>query len=364
MPQIHLPNSSHDEIHSSKTNDQAASRNAALAQLTSGILNSDTPISKQAQATRINIISNASEVSSDRNSMKFNDVSKALPRIQYKQKSVQLLLKQTELPTLPSILDKSLEELVFTHEAAEGGNAHSNHSYERLEFLGDAYIELIASRLIYLRFPKRAAGKLSQIRESLVKNETLAGYALRYGFDERAHVPREYKNFQSNNKLWTKALGDIFEAYLAAIVLSDPENGFDVAENWLTELWSPKLLNEENDLPLDHEAKSVLARKILGKGIKIDYRSEEAPKQIKREGKIWYTIAVYLTGWGWQNQRLGAGKGLNMKEAGARAASEALTNPLVAKISAIKRDYDAKVKLEKEQQSADISISEPEYEPE
>ena len=283
----------------------------------------------------------------------------------------------TVYPDLPPILDSSLENVPFTHAGTiQGKPGTSVASYDRLEFVGDAYIELMATRLIYSLYPQLSVGRWSQIRESLVRNDTLAEFSLAYGFDERAQVPRSHKdpavrtrNQSEGNKvwkdsegrkLWTKMLGDIFEAYVAAVILSDPLQGFNTVEAWLTNLWSFKLQGEDNinNLPLDTGAKQDLARKVLGRGIKLEYRDEAVPEMIKYEGKIWYTIGAYLTGWGWENQHLGSGKGLNKSEAGNRAAMQALRNPLTAQIGAVKRDFDAKAKLEKEQQSSNTGTEE------
>ncbi|MCJ1483084.1 hypothetical protein MMC06_003250 [Schaereria dolodes] len=255
----------------------------------------------------------------------------------------ELTPMQTALPKLPPITDWSLANLPFTHRGTIDGNAHATASYERLEFLGDAYIELIATRLIFPRFSEVSAGKLSMIRQTLVQNETLASYSLAYGFDERAHLPDSFRSQEDHHrKLWIKVLGDIFEAYVAAVILSDPLNGFRTAELWLTELWSPKLLGEQDTLPLDLEAKQNLSRKVMSKYIKVEYRDKIPPTTGK--GKVWYCIGVYFSGWTWENHYLGSGEGSNRKEAGARAAMDALSNPLVAQIAAVKREHDAKTR--------------------
>ena len=90
-----------------------------------------------------------------------------------------------------------------------------------------------------------------------------------------------------------------------------------------------------------------LAAKIMGKGIKIKYRDEAPPVEIRREGKLIFEIGVYLTGWGWDNQYLGSGKGLSKQEAGQRAAADALVNPLTAQVASVKRDFDAHMALER-----------------
>lgn len=260
------------------------------------------------------------------------------------------------LPELPEILDKSLADVPFTHQGILKGNVieEVNVSYDRLEFLGDAYIELIATRIIFPRYPRYSAGKLSQTRQILVKNETLAEFSLAYGFDTRARLPRSLQLAKDNRDLakgWTKTMGDIFEAYVAAVIISDPENGFSTAESWLTKLWSPMLSSGEDET-FNTNAKVHLAAKVLGKGVKIAYLDEADPDMCKKNGTIVFHIGAYLTGWGWENAHLGSGSGLNKTEAGTRAAIEALSNPLTANIAAVKREFDIKVQKERQSQAS------------
>lgn len=260
--------------------------------------------------------------------------------------------RPSTLPPLPPILDKALESVAFTHPGSLSCDTASkvNISYDRLEFLGDAYIELIATRLIFLRFPLLAAGRLSQQREMLVKNETLAEYALAYSFDEKAKLPNTYNTpGKDSRKLWRKTLGDVFEAFVAAVIISDPEQGFQVAEAWLASLWESKLglQKHEDTETVDPKAKMHLAVKIMGKGIKINYRDEAPPVEIRQEGKLIFQVGVYLTGWGWEDQHLGSGKGLNKQEAGQKAAADAMVNPLTAQVASVKRDFDAQLALER-----------------
>ena len=91
------------------------------------------------------------------------------------------------LPPLPNILDPKLAESPFRHKSHgyDRSSTVADITYERLEFLGDAYLELFASRLIFHHFPNLQAGSQSQIRELLVKNETLSEYARLYDFQNR-----------------------------------------------------------------------------------------------------------------------------------------------------------------------------------
>jgi ribonuclease-3 len=254
------------------------------------------------------------------------------------------------LPPLPIIRDASLAEVPFTHPGSL--NSHPSKtvdvSYERLELLGDAYIELIATRLIFPRFPHHSAGRLSQLREMLVKNETLAEYGLAYGFDQRAKLPANFKDTVTA-KVWTKTIGDIFEAYVAAVIVDDPEQGVQTTDTWLCALWENKLSKQpaREMQTADSDTKALLGKILLGRGIKLEYKDQEPPQAIRKEGKLIYHMGVDLTGWGWDKKCLGEGKGLSMKEAGAMAAKEALANPLTAQVASVKREFDERVRAER-----------------
>lgn len=237
----------------------------------------------------------------------------------------------SQIPDLPPILDVNLEKAVFTHPTH---NSNPNANYDRLEVLGDAYIELMATKLVWDTFPGIPSGRVSQIRELLVKNETLAAFADLYGFSRKeVGTPQ----FAQNSKLWLKVRGDVFEAYVAAVILSDPINGQGIVERWLTGLWLPKLADlghQKSEL----QSKQELAKVVMAKGIKLDYDEEKPSLHAKGTGRQTYYIGVYLTGWGWVKKHLGSGQGLSKNEAGDEAAKNALLNTdLISQISSAKK---------------------------
>ncbi|CAI7620807.1 unnamed protein product [Penicillium glandicola] len=237
-------------------------------------------------------------------------------------------------PKLPPIMDDKLELAVFTHPALSNNN---NTTYDRLEILGDAYIELIATKLVWERFPDLPAGRISQIREILVKNETLSGFAESFGLDRRVSVP---PNYNTLSKRWTKTKGDVFEAYVAAVILSDPVCGYEIAEHWLAGLWVPilkKLGHQKGEL----RSKEALAKKIMGKKVKLEYL-EERPSIQQKGGTQTFFVALYLTGWGWNKRLLGSGQGLSKAAAGDEAAKKTLLNtPLLLEIMSAKESQES-----------------------
>ncbi|KAF2253947.1 ribonuclease III [Trematosphaeria pertusa] len=235
----------------------------------------------------------------------------------------QKMERTKHLPPLPPITEPSLREAVFTHishysQSDIRGFTSDKISYETLEFLGDAYIELIASRLIYNRFPHVDVPQQSTFRELLVKNETLGEFSAAYGLPDRL----KHGGHIAKSKAWTKVIADVFEAYVAAVVLSDPEDGFQTAEKWLTELWAPQLLSYKEAVLDNPKARDDIQRLVSVRGVKLDYRDERDMEMV--DGVQKYFVGLYMTGWGYHDEWLGSGEGRNKAQAGVAAATHAL----------------------------------------
>ncbi|CAG8906833.1 unnamed protein product [Penicillium egyptiacum] len=261
-----------------------------------------------------------------------SSIAGEVPKLHHSDHSSNLVSGSCD-SKLPPITDDKLELAVFTHPALSNNN---NTTYDRLEILGDAYIELIATKLVWGRFPDLPAGRISQIREILVKNETLSGFAERFGLDRRVSVP---PNYNTPSKRWTKTKGDVFEAYVAAVILSDPVCGYEVAEHWLAGLWVP-ILKDLGHQKGELRSKEALAKKIMGKNVKLEY-IEERPSIQQKGGTQTFFVALFLTGWGWDKRFLGSGQGLSKAAAGDEAAKKTLLNtPLILEIVSAKESWE------------------------
>ncbi|QDS70003.1 hypothetical protein FKW77_003482 [Venturia effusa] len=239
----------------------------------------------------------------------------------------------TQLPVLPDITDLVLCNAPFTHTSvlAQFVTPTNNNTYEPLEFLGDAYLEVIATRLIHSRFPNHSVGQKAGLRELLVKNETLAEYSTAYGFPDRVRTAI----VQRTGPTWTKILADVFEAYLACVIIQDStERGFVTAERWLTELWAPKIVqwqrkgDGQRDLTGSStqklDAKADLNRLLGGKESKLEYK-ETRPMELMKEGnRTIFFIGVFFSGFGYENYLLGSGEGRSKQIASTVAATNAL----------------------------------------
>ncbi|EME43583.1 hypothetical protein DOTSEDRAFT_131512, partial [Dothistroma septosporum NZE10] len=287
-------------------------------------------------------------------------------------------------PQLPPVASEKLRSAVFKHKSIysqhrDGGDGIV--TYEKLEYLGDAYLELFASRLIYHRFPNLSAGHMSRDRETLVKNETLAQFSRAYGFDAKVEVDKSVKTQMEQdkaNKGFNKVLGDVFEAYVAAVCLSH-EDGFAAAEKWLTALWAPKiielyhahrtLIHPDDADPLtlfDPNATEELSRRLgSGKGCKLDY-TPVTTIEMKGDqlGQNLWIVQLRLTGYGHTSRLLATAKGANQKEAKAWAAIKAMhgeTKSVIeeceVKCQAAKSRRIAQKEMEKESQDKQPSDS-------
>lgn len=121
-------------------------------------------------------------------------------------------------------------KLALTHRSA--GSKHN----ERLEFLGDAILGMVMAKHLYHQFPKEPEGKLTRMRSTLVKGDTLAQMARDFNFGEVLKLgPGELK---SGGFARDSILADALEATIGAIYL---ESGIDICEQLILEWFAQRI---------------------------------------------------------------------------------------------------------------------------
>ncbi|MFA6963673.1 MAG: ribonuclease III [Patescibacteria group bacterium] len=207
--------------------------------------------------------------------------------------------------------DKSLLEQVFIHRSYLNEHKTLNLEHnERLEFLGDAVLELAVTKYLYANYDK-PEGDLTNWRSALVKGESLSVEAKRIGLDQFLKTSRgEAKNMGKARDI---LLANAFEALIGAIYL---DQDFDEVYNFVLKNIIYKLENIlENGLHFD--AKSRFQEMSQDKfGITPSY---EVVSEIGPDHNKIFTVAAYLN-----EKKVGQGEGSSKQKAQTDAAQSAL----------------------------------------
>ncbi len=217
----------------------------------------------------------------------------------------------------PELLDRAL-----THSSAipelrgTGTDVPADLAYlsdnERLEFLGDAVLELLASEYLLAAFPGWTEGQLSKSRARIVNASSLelAGRRLRLGEHLRLGRGEEKTGGREKQTL----LADAFEAVVAAVYL---DAGLHAARELLQRILFEQALEERGERIAESDRKSALQEFLQGRGqAPAEYRlaGESGPDHQKT-----FEIEVWVNG-----ECLARGTGSTKKEAEQQAARSAL----------------------------------------
>jgi ribonuclease III len=124
--------------------------------------------------------------------------------------------------------DRALLKLALTHPSVAHERGVPLQTNQRLEFLGDAVLQLILTRELYEKFPELGEGPLTKGRAKLVNRRTLAEHAMRLGLGRYLIVSRGEERHGGRER--PSALADTFEALLGAIFL---DGGFEAATSFI-----------------------------------------------------------------------------------------------------------------------------------
>ena len=158
----------------------------------------------------------------------------------------------------PSLLDHALVHRSYCNEHG----LEASDSYERLEFLGDAVIELVISELLYRQFPDADEGQLTKARSSLVKRKVLAGVARRLGLGEMLKVGHGVE--ESGGREQDSVLAATFEAVIAAVYL---DQGLTAAREFMCRNMAPELTDISRLGAPPENPKSRLQELLQGQGL-------------------------------------------------------------------------------------------------
>lgn len=204
-----------------------------------------------------------------------------------------------------SLLRQSLIHRSYLNEHPNEGSS----SNERLEFLGDAILEFVISKMLFGKFPDVAEGTLTALRSNLVRTESLAKIAHSLEIGEYLYLSRGEE--ESGGKTNQTLLANALEAVIGAIY---EDKGIQEVSEFIERNFEAKISESLKNLK---DCKSLLQEKAQRKEkITPSYKvlGEEGPNHSKT-----FTVGVYLN-----KKKLAEGKGHSKQTAEEEAARIAL----------------------------------------
>lgn len=207
--------------------------------------------------------------------------------------------------------NKELFQRAFTHTSyAHERKLGQINNNERLEFLGDAVLELAVSEYLYYRYPFMSEGELTRTRARVVCEPSLASFAKSLRFGDYLLLGKGEE--MTGGRVRPSLLADVFEAFVGALFL---DQGFEQVRNFLHTFVFSKL--DDEWLSQVTDAKSQLQELVQQERMgTLEYRIVDI--QGPAHDRLFFA-EVYLDG-----QCLGKGSGRSKKEAEQQAATQAL----------------------------------------
>ncbi len=184
---------------------------------------------------------------------------------------------------------------------------HKREDNERLEFLGDAVLELVSSEYLYTQYRHYNEGKLTTLRASMVCEPSLAYCARKLHLEDYIMLGKGEE--ATGGRKRDSITSDALEAVIGAVYL---DGGFEQAKKFIMQF----ILNDLEGNRLFYDSKTVLQEMLQANGNTPSYRivNESGPEHDKV-----FTAEVMM-----DDKVLGVGEGHNKKSAEQKAAYEAI----------------------------------------
>lgn len=204
-----------------------------------------------------------------------------------------------------SLLEMALTHGSYVHEHPDG----AGRDLERLEFLGDAVVDLVIGAELYRRYPEATEGELTVLRARVVSGEALAAVAQRLGLPERTRLGRG--EVESGGRERVGLAASVFESVVGAVYV---EAGFGVVRDLIVRVMRDEL--EATATAPRKSAKSLLQEWLQAEKYPLPVYTviEERGPEHRRD----FVIEVEAAG------RMARGSGQSKREAEEAAALELL----------------------------------------
>ncbi|MGM8364170.1 ribonuclease III [Virgibacillus sp. W0181] len=220
---------------------------------------------------------------------------------------VQQLEQQLNL----SFKNETLLEEAFTHSSYV--NEHRGKIFsdnERLEFLGDAVLELAVSQYLFRKYEKMSEGEMTKLRASIVCEESLVGFAVHLNFGDYILLGKGEE--QTGGRTRPALLADVFESFLGALYL---DQGYEQAQKFLESHVFPLIHTGAFSHAMDYKSQlQELVQKQKDYAIEYEIVEESGPSHKKE-----FISRVKV-----KDHPFKEGRGRSKKEAEQRAAKKML----------------------------------------
>ena len=127
-----------------------------------------------------------------------------------------------------SFKDKELLKMAFCHRSYLNEHSEISEHNERLEFLGDAVLELVVTQYLFSHYPQKTEGELTNWRASLVNSKTLSEMSQDLGFNDYLLLSKGEQSETGKARLYI--LGDVAESFIGALYL---DQGIDACREFV-----------------------------------------------------------------------------------------------------------------------------------
>ncbi|MBN1756330.1 ribonuclease III [bacterium] len=221
-----------------------------------------------------------------------------------------------------SFKDRNLLELALTHRSYLFENEEISDSNERLEFLGDAVLELIIREHLMERFPDVLEGSLTDYKKNLVNRILLAEKGAKLNLGNFLNIGQSEENTGGRAK--TSIISDAYEALIGAIYL---DGGHMAAKNFILDFHlsdEDEVLNSSDYINYKGKLLEFVQQNSSLKPT-YDIEEESGPEHHK----------MFIASVSIKEEVIAFGKGRSKKEAEQEAAQEALIEENLSKIEDI-----------------------------
>lgn len=223
-----------------------------------------------------------------------------------------LNLEEFERKIKYTFVDKSLLTLALTHSSYANETKKGSHeNNERLEFLGDAVLDMVVSEYLYRRFPKMPEGELTKLRAAVVCEGSLAELSRGLGLGRCLLLGKGEESTGGRNR--DSILADAFEAIIGAICI---DGGMAAVTAYIMGFMEGQIEKTKGNFR-DLDCKTHL-QEVIQKMSKVPLHYAIVDEQGPDHNKVFVAEVTH------EGRLLGRGSGRSKKEAEQNAANNAL----------------------------------------